>query len=228
MVFNDTAVLQGKKRKALEVMTDGQSDKHAQETLKLGQSMMDARKMADLSRRDLQWSERTGASLSRSSCCVLPPAVTLSSDEEQVLQRLGVKFSVWKSDREYFRELLHFKDIVWFTPGDESAIAAQDGLNATERQTECQTGYLLTSRLLGGWVAGIEWLEACKRSRQTLQPVLRLARALAIPREMVCHESEKFGSLVSDVVAAANMVASANCAWVIRECRKKLLLGSSI
>ena len=33
--------------------------------------------------------------------------------------------------------------------------------------------------------------------------MLRLARALTIPREMLCHESEKFGSRVKAVVAGS-------------------------
>ena len=42
--------------------------------------------------------------------------------------------------------------------------------------------------MIGGWVAGPEWIDACRRQGKLLQPVLFLARAMA-PRELVVQES---------------------------------------
>lgn len=41
--------------------------------------------------------------------------------------------------------------------------------------------------LIGGYIAGVEWADACAKHKQLLQPALRLLRA--DPREIFIHKS---------------------------------------
>ncbi|CAE7446525.1 unnamed protein product, partial [Symbiodinium sp. CCMP2592] len=234
---------QDKKRKALELLADG-SDPHAEATLQACQQEMQAREVADLTRRDLQWSERNNCTLSFSCSCVLMPGIELSSDEQSLLAKLRIKTLAWKSDVEFFRELFQVKDLIWFTNGDEGQIVCQGGLRSacqSTGQTAGQTNnddesdnktpelerlpaFLMASRLVGGWVAGIEWLVECKRLGWKLQPVLRLARAVSVPRELHLHNSSEFSSMISQIVFVGCQIASANCLWSTRDSRKNLQL----
>ena len=77
----------------------------------------------------------------------------------------------------------------------------------------------VASRLLRGWVAGIEWLLECKRVGWKLQPVLRLGCAASVPRELHLHKSPEFATII-------NQIVSAECELQVvhPECRKNLQL----
>ena len=212
-----------KKRKLFQALAEG-PDKHAERVLRADRADLNLKKVADLRRRDLDWSELNEAFLSVCSCCcVVMPGKQLSSDEHRLLDRFSVAVYPWKPSLDYFVDVLRRKDIIWLTNDDEVEIIR--GEVRDDAPPDSQTGFLIASRLVGGWVAGVEWLDFVRRKGKAVQPVLQLGRAISVARELVCHNSLPTSSLVRQIVSAAGTLESGKCAWTVRECRKNLRLG---
>ena len=130
------------------------------------------------------------------------------------LDGLGAKVLPW--DLGCVAELLTFRHVVWAAHTRE---AQSDMIKGVE------TEVCLASRMLGGWIAGPEWTDACVRGKQLYEPVLRLARAVSIPKEMRVHESCSFGHALEKICIAAASNTSGGMKWTLRDSRKKLWLS---
>ncbi|CAE7825204.1 unnamed protein product, partial [Symbiodinium sp. CCMP2456] len=76
--------------------------------------------------------------------------------------------------------------------------------------------------MLGGFIAGPEWIDACVRANVLFEPVLRLAKAIQVPKELRVHESYHYKDSLEKMCVEAARNPSANMKWTIRESRKKL------
>ncbi len=154
---------------------------HAQKKLKA--ALKDEAKLlenAKVHRRDLACAEK----LSPEGLLVV--CVTLTGEKEPCPIKTGLNLtqigllkhihwneSVKGRGQEVAKLALEGKGVIWLAHGDASEKALVTG-NAF---------LALASRLLGGWVANMEWLNHCL-THGLVEPLLLMNRALKIPREV--------------------------------------------
>ena len=196
---------EAKKRKLLMSVADG-DDAHAVQAL--AQERANESEVTNLMRRDLDTNIRRG------TCLTADITAIVVLDGPMKLDGLGAKVLPW--DLGCVAELLTFRHVVWAAHTRE---AQSDMIKGVE------TEVCLASRMLGGWIAGPEWTDACARGKQLYEPVLRLARAVNIPKEMRVHESCSFGHALEKICIAAASNTSGGMKWTLRDSRKKLWLS---
>ena len=196
---------EAKKRKLLMSVADG-DDAHAVQAL--AQERANEAEVTNLMRRDLD------SNIRRGTCLTADITAIVVLDGPMKLDGLGAKVLPW--DLGCVAELLTFRHVVWAAHTRE---AQSDMIKGVE------TEVCLASRMLGGWIAGPEWTDACARGKQLYEPVLRLARAVSIPKEMRVHESCSFGHALEKICIAAASNTSGGMKWTLRDSRKKLWLS---
>ena len=145
--------MQVKKRKLFQALAEG-PDEHAERVLRADRADLNLKKVADLRRRDLGWSELNEAFLSVCSCCcVVMPGKELSSDEHRLLDRFSVAVFPWKPSLDYFVDVLRRKDIIWLTNDDEVEIIR--GEVRDDAPPDSQTGFLIA------WTSSEERVKRC-------------------------------------------------------------------
>ena len=161
----------------------------------------------NLMRRDLESNIRRGICLTPDITAI----VVLAGPNFNRLDGLGAKVLMW--DLACVSELLNFRHVVWAAPTQ----AMQNNMVHGEDTEVC-----LASRMLGGFIAGPEWIDACVRANVLFEPVLRLAKAIQVPKELRVHESYNCKDSLEKMCIEAARNPSANMKWTLRESRKKL------
>ncbi|CAE7814083.1 unnamed protein product [Symbiodinium sp. CCMP2592] len=122
------------------------------------------------------------------------------------LSTLGAETCVWNGHEDQLAKLMQKRNIIWFL-GDAKAEMAFIMPQGSEVE-----GFLVGSRLLGGYVATQCWAKACAQHNLFLQPPLHLAGALRSKRNLMVyvHKSaaEQHLAAATCVVRAAHAAGS--------------------
>jgi hypothetical protein len=176
-----------------------------------------ANKAAALERRDLSKQLQQGLHLIKSLVCVVSVGKLSDQEFEQGIGRLGVDVKSYIMDSKFVKDLLDWKHVIWFAPSPkiENSIIWPGGF---------PTPPSLACRLIGGFVAGVEWLDTCLSCGFIVQPVLRLTRAVEVPRQIFVHKSipEHLMCVIDNVLIEAGKHTAGSMHWVRKTKRKEL------
>ncbi|CAK8986050.1 Uncharacterized protein (Fragment) [Durusdinium trenchii] len=172
-----------KKRKVLQSFGE-KSDPEAKQKLKAAEEKIWNK--PTLERRDLAINLERGLLLVEALCLVvLRPGVRLSGGCRNAFEPLKLKVVAWTpNDGSFLQEVSSVKHVIWFDSTPESL----DQMIHLDNKAD-QDDYILGTRMYGGFVAGIEWLDHCVKHKLVIRPVLCLKSALTLKQELVIHKS---------------------------------------
>lgn len=209
-----------KKRKVLQSFGE-KSDPEAKQKLKAAEEKI--RNKPTLERRDLAINLERGLLLVEALCLVvLRPGVRLSGGCRNAFESLKLKVVAWTpNDGSFLQEVSSVKHVIWFDSTPESL----DQMTHLDNKAD-QDDYILGTRMYGGFVAGIEWLDHCVKHKLVIRPVLCLKSALTLKQELVIHKSLRQKTLVETIAncVQADAARSGAVGMVFHGARKKLSL----
>ena len=111
-------------------------------------------------------------------------AVALTAEDERDLMGLGLKTVLWRNSTEQFESLLQARNLVWFCrdPSVESQCFLASGASDV-------SGFVMATRLLGGFLGTAEWFKVCQANSRIVQPPARVKPALWERTEVCFHKS---------------------------------------
>ena len=125
--------------------------------------------------------------------------VAETEDDERQLILLGLKTVLWTNTTEQYQSLLEARDLVWFCRAAE----VQDACFLASESCEV-SGFVMATRLLGGFLGTDEWCKVCLANCRVIQPPARLKPALWERMELCFHKS-----LEANLPDAARAIARA-------------------
>ena len=183
------------------------NDEEAAKTLEKDRAK-DMSKTTDLLRRDQDAIIQKNACLNPELTVIVTPVLVSK------LSGLGARVVVWELTN--VSQLFNFRHIVWAVNSREEY---KDLINATVKE------FSLATRVMGGWLAGPEWVDSCVRCSCLFESPLRLARAMRVPRELLFHSSFELKDALERICTAACTFASGGMNWTLVQSRHKLKLG---
>ena len=131
-----------------------------------------------LEKRDLRLLSLANPDLDRRLTCV----VVASEQAASSLKPLHMRVHLWQNTVQQFQELLRMC-VVWFCDTDDLESAVMSGAH------EDVSAFVMSTRLVGGYVAGQEWLRLCVANKRLLRPVAKLRPAVHNSNEVCFHKS---------------------------------------
>ena len=137
--------------------------------------------------------------------------------QDKILAKMGAKLYKYEASKSLVDPLVRrFRHIIWCPTSAE----AESGLTNGKEFGGIDSGHIMMSRLLGGFVGGPEWLAACFEEDKILMPVLKLDRALAKPVELLVDASVNFKAVLDMTLDVASKIDTVK--WTVREKRAEL------
>lgn len=211
-----------KKRRVLYMLSQ-ESDPETVKKLKLAEANLKNR--PTLERRDLELNLEQGKYLESSLCLVvLPPDHQLSAPREHMLSSLSLKVVTWSKGWDFLVSLAAAKHVIWLA----SSLAEESRVIHLQEVADDAEGFLLGSRMFGGYIGTVEWLDACHAcpvKKTIVQPVLRLCSCLSEKVEICFHSSLALHrDLASQIYKACqrDVARASGINLILREGRRKL------
>ena len=153
--------------------------------------------------------------------CLLVIASGAATDEQELIfKRLKLKVVNFKpEDAGLIKQLLKSTHVIWF--GTSKKIETQ---LIHPKSVAADDPVFITSRLLGGFVAGPEWLSFISEKNVIVQPLLRLESGMNIKQELSINPSIPHNDLVKYLMASimADVSRSVEVRWSLKEVQRKL------
>ena len=152
--------------------------------------------------------------------CILVIASGAATDEQKLIfKNLKLKVVNFKpEDAEHMKRLLKSRHLIWF------GVSKRIETELIHPKSAAEDPVFIASRLLGGFVAGPEWLSFISEKNLIVQPLLRLESGMNIKQELSINLSIPYIDMVKFLMASimADASRSVEVRWSVQERRRKL------
>ncbi|CAE7676582.1 unnamed protein product [Symbiodinium sp. CCMP2592] len=206
------------KRKVLDALLLGPgNDLEAQEKLRIQRETQDQEALP-LERVDLQKAIQHKLFLQHELTAIVLCGGRPSSSQDKILSRLKAKLFLFEASnaKGLLRQLSpKYKYVIWVA----STADAETALIQGKAKHNISMTEVVMTRLLGGYLAGPEWMAACfDTDHKLVMPVLSLDPALERSMELVLGDSVTYKS---DALLVISLASCAN-RWTVRAKRSEL------
>ncbi|CAE7887512.1 unnamed protein product [Symbiodinium microadriaticum] len=201
--------------KTLQENSKRQKKRFAEDALPQGSCRQDVRKLHQhekkrkelletvrrLDRRELHCVSLAQPELSKCSTV----AVALTADDETDLMGMGLKTVLWQNTTQQFESLMQVRNLVWFCrdPNVEIQCFLASGAGAV-------SGFVMATRLLGGFLGTAEWFKVCQAHSRIVQPPACVKPALWERAEVCFHKSLEADPSLPDAAIAIGKAVEAS------------------
>ncbi len=159
--------------------------------------------------------------LQQETCLLVIASGAATDAQELIFKNLKLKVVIFKpEDAELIKQLLKCRHLIWF--GTSKKIETQ--LIHPKSAAAAADPVFIASRLLGGFVAGPEWLAFISEKNLIVQPLLRLESGMNIKQELSINQSVPYSEMVKFLMASimADVNRAVEVRWSVKEARRKL------
>lgn len=144
------------------------------------------------------------------------------ADADGLADTFACRCLVWPSEKRHFARAVETiwkrRHVIWFYNAVEQEEQAALGVDSSMHA--CM-------RLLGGWLAGPSWRDACRAEGRLLQPLVGLQRSMSQPLEICMHKSVEAEDFAAQALAACMLAKGSSCSWRIRKKWKQVQTKSA-
>ena len=215
-----------KRRTLLQALVDG-TDKHAASELakdkEQAKKSLFSKDFGSIIRKDLKRNKLEGNIFLQPELCLVVAVIDpISKSQGQLLEKLGFPTMTFSTAPEDMSQIVKASSLIWLatTKSAETGLIDPSGPDVPD----C----VLVSRLLGGFVAGPEWLAFLGHGQSDLvltQPVLQLQSGFGFKQQLCFSTKMPQHELIKFVHAEAGKdpARSMYMRWSLQTSRSKLL-----